>query len=117
METLQEIGQDIWTADGPPIDLFAPIKFPSRMVVVRLGDGALWINSPVPASEAEMAYLARIGTVRYLIAPTRLHVPLISKDYHLMESWATSRRRHGRRTSIKSCSEEMRCSTKSSSSI
>lgn len=74
METLQQIGPDIWTADGPPIDVFGPIKFPSRMIVVRLGDGALWINSPVAASQAEAAHLARMGSVKYLIAPTRLHV-------------------------------------------
>lgn len=74
METLREFGPDIWIANGPPVELFGPINFPSRMIVVRLGDGGLWINSPVSASEAEIEHLAAIGPVRYLVAPTRLHV-------------------------------------------
>jgi hypothetical protein len=44
------------------------------MIVVKLGDGSLWINSPVEASEATFAEIAALGWVRYLVAPTSLHV-------------------------------------------
>jgi hypothetical protein len=45
----------------------------TRMILVRLCDGSLWINSPVEATAAEMEAVARLGPVRYLVAPTPLH--------------------------------------------
>jgi Domain of unknown function (DUF4336) len=44
------------------------------MVVVRLRDGSIWINSPVAASESLRASLEDLGATRYLVAPTPLHV-------------------------------------------
>jgi hypothetical protein len=71
---LQEFGPDIWTADGPPVHAFGPVVLPTRTIVVRLDDGALWINSPVAATRSEMDMVAQLGPVRYLVAPTPLHV-------------------------------------------
>ena len=44
------------------------------MIVVRLNDGSLWLNSPIEVSEALAATISDIGAVRYLVAPSRLHV-------------------------------------------
>ncbi len=74
MEPLREFAPDIWTADGPSVSVFGPLKLPTRMIVVKLSDGSLWINSPVCASPTEMEAVTRIGCVRYLVAPTPLHV-------------------------------------------
>jgi hypothetical protein len=74
MHGLREFGPDIWTADGPPVHAFGPVTLPTRMIVVKLSDGSLWINSPVSASRAELESLAQVGEVRFLVAPTRLHV-------------------------------------------
>ncbi|HTU70250.1 MAG TPA: DUF4336 domain-containing protein [Candidatus Baltobacteraceae bacterium] len=70
---LREFGPEIWIADGPPVSVFGPLKLPTRMIVVRLGDGSLWINSPIDASPEEMPSVARLGEVRHLVAPTSLH--------------------------------------------
>ncbi len=43
------------------------------MIVVKLTDGALWINSPIVASPEEMQGVSQIGPIRYLVAPTPLH--------------------------------------------
>lgn len=67
-------GRDIWTADGPPVAAFGPVMLPTRMIVVRLHDGKLWINSPIEASPVEMERVTQLGRVRHLIAPTPLHV-------------------------------------------
>ncbi|HTZ54458.1 MAG TPA: DUF4336 domain-containing protein [Candidatus Acidoferrum sp.] len=71
---LAAFGPDIWTADGPDVAAFGPIKLPTRMIVVKLGDGSLWINSPIEASPPEMAHVAQLGPIRHLVAPTPLHV-------------------------------------------
>lgn len=43
------------------------------MIVVKLGNGDLWINSPVEAAPNEMERVARLGAVKHLVAPTTLH--------------------------------------------
>ena len=73
MQALKAFGPDLWIADGPIVRALA-IPFPTRMIVVKLGDGSLWINSPVSVSESELEDLISIGAVNYLVAPTPFHV-------------------------------------------
>jgi hypothetical protein len=49
------------------------------MIVVRLTDGSLWVNSPIPASHDEMQALEQLGPIRYLVAPVRFHVWRLGK--------------------------------------
>lgn len=44
------------------------------MIVVKLSDGSLWINSPVSVSAVEIKALEGIGPVKYLVAPTPMHL-------------------------------------------
>jgi hypothetical protein len=60
---------------------FFGMPYPTRMVVVRLSDGSLWINSPVSATFQQAAHLEEIGPVAHLVSPTPLH------DWRL-KSWA-----------------------------
>ena len=48
--------------------------FPTRMTVVRLSDGAIWVNSPVPVSFADIGKIVSLGLVKYLVADTPRHV-------------------------------------------
>lgn len=57
------------------------ICFPTRMTVVRLPDGALWIHSPVPADPMLLRALAELGPVRHLVAPSTLHYWWLA-DWH-----------------------------------
>ena len=43
------------------------------MIVIKLSDGSLWVNSPVAASYHEAAQLEDIGSVAHLVSPTPLH--------------------------------------------
>lgn len=43
------------------------------MIVVRLTDGGVWINSPVEWAPEQMQTIARIGPVTQLVSPTPLH--------------------------------------------
>ncbi len=69
-------GQHIWIVDGPRISMAAygtSIPFPTRMTVVRLSCGALWLHSPIAWTETLHLALKKLGSVRYLIAPNKLH--------------------------------------------
>ncbi|HEY9084446.1 MAG TPA: DUF4336 domain-containing protein [Candidatus Tyrphobacter sp.] len=71
-QPLKRFGDDIWIADGPIVRTFF-VPFPTRMVVVKLGDGSLWVDSPVEVSPETLARIEAIGPVRYLVAPRPLH--------------------------------------------
>ena len=70
---IEPFGPDIWVANGPNVAVIGPVMLPTRMVVVRLQDGSLWINSPIEATRMEMAEVERLGPVRDLVSPAKLH--------------------------------------------
>ncbi len=71
-KSLRPFGEDIWIADGPKVRfMFAAL--PTRMIVVRLADGSLWMDSPVAVAQETLERIRRIGPVKYLVAPTSLH--------------------------------------------
>ncbi len=73
MSELKEFADGIWTMEGPVVRDTGE-TFPTRMTVVRLSDGAIWVNSPVPASFADIGEIASLGPVKYLVAATPRHV-------------------------------------------
>lgn len=72
VEGLRRFAKDIWIADGPAVRAWG-ISFPTRMIVVKLSDGSLWVNSPVAATRDQAAELDNIGSVAHLVSPTPLH--------------------------------------------
>lgn len=76
LNALKPVAEDIWIVDGPEIGfnyLGATIPFPTRMTVVRLASGDLWLHSPIAFDEALAASLTAIGPIRHLIAPNTIH--------------------------------------------
>lgn len=69
---------DIGIVDGP-FEYFGvagmrmPMPFTTRMTVVRLINGDLFLHSPVKYDESLAAELRRMGTVRHLISPNQWH--------------------------------------------
>jgi len=45
----------------------------TRMTVVRLGDGTLWVHSPVPLAPDLRARVVALGDVAWIVAPNRFH--------------------------------------------
>ena len=70
---LSTLHNDIWVIDGPDIDAMGGFHFPTRMVIIRLPNGDLWIWSPVAFSPELAATVATLGTVAHLICPNHLH--------------------------------------------
>ncbi len=71
-EVLTEVDRDIWIADGPTVPFFG-FPYPTRMTVVRLGDGSLWVWSPIQLSEQLTVALNSEGAVRHLVSPNKMH--------------------------------------------
>lgn len=69
-------GEGIWIVDGPEIRMDygpASMPFPTRMTVVRLPGGRLWVHSPIAPDDALFAAIDRLGEVGWLVAPNSIH--------------------------------------------
>jgi hypothetical protein len=69
---LEPVDTDIWLAEGPVVD-FHGFPYPTRMVIVRLPDGALWIWSPVALTDELKADVEALGPVAHLVSPNKIH--------------------------------------------
>ena len=76
LNVLKPVADDLWVVDGPEIHMQyfgMRLPFPTRMTVVRLQSGEIWIHSPI-AWCAELANSIReLGPVCFLVAPSTLH--------------------------------------------
>jgi len=76
VNTLKPFGDEIWIVDGPIIGfdyLGFKIPLPTRMTVVRLGNGSLWIHSPTELTQPLKDEVDALGPIRNLIAPNKIH--------------------------------------------
>ena len=69
---LEEFAKDVWTAEGPVVK-FIFFDYPTRMAVIRLSDGGLWIWSPIALTDELAAEVDALGPVRHLVSPNALH--------------------------------------------
>jgi hypothetical protein len=86
LNTLKSVADDIWIVDGPVIR-FGPgifrMPFPTRMTVIRLEGGSLFIHSPTSLDAKLTSEITAIGTPRWIVAPNRLH-------YWFVPQWRTA---------------------------
>src|ERR1700761_4097426 len=85
---LQQFGPEIWIADGPPVST-GGFHYGTRMAVIRLSDGSLFIWSPIQLTADLRAEVDALGDVRHLIAPNSLH-HLFLDDWRRLYSRARS---------------------------
>jgi hypothetical protein len=77
---LEALGRDLWFADGG-IVAFSGFDYPTRMVVVRLADGSLWLWSPVEKTAEIESEVRSLGPVRHIVSPNKLHY-LFLREWH-----------------------------------
>lgn len=70
---MDELGENIWTVDGETVVALMGFHYPTRMVVIRLADGALFLWSPVALTPALHAEVKALGPVTHIVAPNALH--------------------------------------------
>jgi len=80
MAMLERFGDDIWIASGPVVTSMA-FRYPTRMAVIRLAGGKLFIWSPVALSPDIRAEVDALGEVSFIIAPNSLHYVFL-KDWN-----------------------------------
>jgi hypothetical protein len=78
MKQFQPIADGIWIAEGSDVD-FHGFPYPTRMVIIRLANGAVWVWSPIELSENVLADINRIGPVAHLVSPNKLHHLFLSQ--------------------------------------
>lgn len=95
LNTLKRVDDDLWIVDGPVIRMAFPlglrVPFTTRMTVVRLTSGELWVHSPTRLTPELRAELEAVGPVRHLIAPNFLHyasIPQWSEAFPEAMCWA-----------------------------
>jgi len=69
---LEQLAPDIWIADGGIVSFFG-FDYPTRMAVVRLEDGSLWVWSPIALTTELEQEVRALGPVRHLVSPNKLH--------------------------------------------
>jgi hypothetical protein len=76
IDRLKTAAEDVFIVDGPVIGMGymgLSIPFTTRMTIVRLADGRLWVHSPTPLTRELEAEISALGVPAFLIAPNRLH--------------------------------------------
>ena len=71
MSLLTRHADGLWTADAP-LRLFGLLEIGTRMTVVRLSSGDLWVHSPIAPSTVR-GELDALGPVRHVVAPNLFH--------------------------------------------
>jgi len=69
---LEPLGSNLWFADGGIVS-FNGFDYPTRMAVVRLVDGGLWLWSPIEKRAALETEIRALGAVRHIVSPNKLH--------------------------------------------
>ncbi len=69
---LQPLDENLWTAAGPQVRVLG-FGYPTRMAVMRLKDGGLFIWSPTQLTAELRAAVDALGPVRHLVSPTAMH--------------------------------------------
>lgn len=71
-DALLQIADGLWILDGPPVRWFT-LPFPTRMTLIRLSDGSLFIHSPIELTPAVRRIVEELGVPRYIVSPNKLH--------------------------------------------
>ncbi|NEP05693.1 MAG: DUF4336 domain-containing protein [Okeania sp. SIO2G4] len=89
------VDENIWIVDGGIVTMAmygTRIPFPTRMTIVRLKNGELWCHSPIELTPKLKAEIDKLGLVRHLISPNKIHYTYIhnwAKAYPEATAWAS----------------------------
>lgn len=69
---LEQAHEALWIAEGEIVRFYGS-PYPTRSAIVRLANGDLWVWSPVKLTADFRAEVDRLGPVRHLVSPNKLH--------------------------------------------
>jgi len=68
----EQVGAALWVVDGENVNFYG-LPYPTRAVIVRLGNGGLWVWSPIKLTADLKQRVDALGPVRHLVSPNKLH--------------------------------------------
>ena len=71
-QALEPLGTNLWIAEGPVVSFFG-FAYPTRMAVIRLAGGELFVWSPIALTPKLKAEVDALGPVNHLVSPNKLH--------------------------------------------
>ncbi len=69
---MNKLSDNIWTVDGDTVPFFG-LPYSTRMTVIRLSNGKLWLHSPSRMFPQLITELDQLGEIKYLVSPNKLH--------------------------------------------
>lgn len=69
---LEEFGPSIYMAEGPTVSFYG-FPYPTRMAVVRLSTGGIWVWSPVALTDKLFNSVNAMGPVSHIVSPNKIH--------------------------------------------
>jgi hypothetical protein len=69
---LEQVDKALWIAEGENVSFYGA-PYPTRSVIARLENGDLWVWSPIKLTADLRAEVDRLGAVRHLVSPNKLH--------------------------------------------
>jgi hypothetical protein len=91
LNTLKPVGDNIWVVDGPHISFYG-LPFSTRMTVIRLANGELFVHSPIALTDELKSEVSALGKVRHLVSPNWIHYAYIAdwqKAFADTVAWAS----------------------------
>ena len=68
-----EFAESVWIVEGPSVRDMG-VMFTTRMTIVKLRTGSLWLDSPISVTSETLRHVTDLGPVGYLVAATPRHV-------------------------------------------
>ncbi len=78
LNKLKYVADGVWIVDGPSIRFYG-LPFSTRMTIIRLPNGDLWLHSPTKLLPGLRDEVAALGRVAHLIAPNWIHYAYIAE--------------------------------------
>ncbi len=69
---LEEFGPSLYVAEGPTVSFYG-FPYPTRMAVVLLSGGGVWVWSPIALTDKLASSIETIGPVRHIVSPNKIH--------------------------------------------
>ena len=94
-QQLIPLAPDLWITEGPLIRMaMGPLRvpFPTRMTVIRLSSGDLFVHSPIEPTPALLQAVATLGRVQHLVSPNAIHyawIPAWREAFPDAAAWAS----------------------------
>jgi hypothetical protein len=88
---IELFGSNLWIASGRRVRMMG-IPFSTRMTLARLGDGSVWVHSPVDPTDDLCQEVDALGPVAHIVAPNKIHSlasPVWKRRYPSARLWVS----------------------------